>query len=215
MARHYADYVDLVLEFGNVLADRIHVGQLGFDVGDPDEEARDAVIAQLVALLHGLLQGVNQTVMITHGAIVNQLTTQHETQHTHARRHTHTHTHPNHTSIGTGLALRHTPRQTSTTTKKKTTLGTRWLDRYPSTGWMLLMVSVRTSHAGGKGKTVRRRNRPTVVWSSLSPSVKRVTDRERRFFVQESRGIALRWQPSLLRSSTRFPAGLECCRNGH
>ena len=45
----------MVLELGDVFADAVLVAQLTLDVGDPDEEAGHAVVADLVLLFHGLL----------------------------------------------------------------------------------------------------------------------------------------------------------------
>ena len=52
----YADDVDLVLEFGDILADAVLIGQLALDVGDPHQEAGHPVMTHLVLLFHCLLQ---------------------------------------------------------------------------------------------------------------------------------------------------------------
>lgn len=42
---NYSDNVNLILQFSHILTDSILVGQLGFNVGNPDEETSHTIIA--------------------------------------------------------------------------------------------------------------------------------------------------------------------------
>ncbi len=52
----YCDNIDLILQLSHILTNRILVSKLGFNVGDPNEQASHAIVAEFIALFHCLLE---------------------------------------------------------------------------------------------------------------------------------------------------------------